>query len=84
MIKRTRSIEETISIVTSLSKEIGLTRLVDITGLDNIGIPVYASVRPNAKLLQSNSGKGLTHKHAQCSALMEACLLYTSDAADDP
>ena len=83
MIKRTRSLEETISIVTSLSKEIGLTRLVDITGLDNIGIPVYASVRPNAKLLQSNSGKGLTHKHAQCSALMEALEFYQAESIED-
>ena len=43
MIKRTRSLEETISIVTSLSKEIGLTRLVDITGLD-ISVFLYMRV----------------------------------------
>ncbi len=79
MIKRIRGLDETISIVRSLDKEIGLTRLVDITGLDNIGIPVYASVRPNAKLLQANSGKGITHQHAKCSALMEALEFYQAE-----
>lgn len=80
MMKRIRTLEETISVATNLAKEIGLTRVVDITGLDNIGIPVYSSIRPNAKLLQANSGKGLTHQHAKCSALMEAVEFYEAES----
>ena len=29
----------------------GITRLAELTYLDNIGIPVYACIRPNAKTL---------------------------------
>lgn len=81
--KRIRTLEQTISVVTNLAKEIGLTRVVDITGLDNIGIPVYASIRPNAKLLQANSGKGLTHQHAKCSALMEALEFHQAESIQE-
>ncbi|HET7500810.1 MAG TPA: YcaO-like family protein [Kofleriaceae bacterium] len=50
----------------------GITRCADITGLDRIGIPVYVAVRPQGRVLQTSSGKGLTHADAQVSALMEA------------
>ena len=50
----------------------GITRLAKQTSLDTIGIPVYASYRPNALTLATNQGKGITEPAAKVSAAMEA------------
>ena len=50
----------------------GITRYADITGLDEIGIPTYAAIRPRALVLQVSNGKGVTADAAKVSALMEA------------
>ncbi|MDB4338314.1 YcaO-like family protein [Synechococcus sp. AH-603-L18] len=70
--QRARSTSEVLRLINELKNEIGVTRLADITELDNINIPVYCSYRPKAYLLQANSGKGYTHEAAKCSAMMEA------------
>jgi YcaO-like protein with predicted kinase domain len=51
---------------------LGITRVAKQTGLDRLGIPAYASVRPNAALLSVNQGKGITDDAARASAVMEA------------
>lgn len=51
---------------------LGITRLARQTGLDRIGIPCWASFRPNSKSLAGGQGKGLTDAAACASALMEA------------
>ncbi|MFO1050369.1 MAG: YcaO-like family protein [Geminicoccaceae bacterium] len=67
----------------------GITRLADLTGLDRIGVPVFAAVRPNARSVATSQGKGLTPDAARAAALMEAveswhaerppgCLRYAS------
>jgi ribosomal protein S12 methylthiotransferase accessory factor YcaO len=49
---RTSSTSETLARITSLAwKQFGITRLANITCLDNIGISVYVSIRPNSKSL---------------------------------
>ncbi|MEO5807425.1 YcaO-like family protein [Devosia sp.] len=53
-------------------KQIGITRLARQTSLDVLGIPVFASFRPNAHTLSTNQGKGLSENAAKASALMEA------------
>jgi ribosomal protein S12 methylthiotransferase accessory factor len=50
----------------------GITRVANITGLDDIGIPTYVAIRPCAKLLTSAQGKGITHELAKVSAMMES------------
>ena len=50
----------------------GITRLADLTGLDRIGVPVFAAVRPNARSVATSQGKGLTPDAARAAALMEA------------
>ena len=65
--------EETLARITPYFREIGLTRIADITGLDRIGIPVVLSVRPNAGYLALDAGKGFTLVAAKVSAAME-CL----------
>jgi ribosomal protein S12 methylthiotransferase accessory factor len=57
----------------------GITRCADITGLDNIGIPVYSSIRPAGLTVQVNNGKGLRHVDAQVSALMEAIEIHHAE-----
>lgn len=51
---------------------VGVTRCADVTGLDNLGIPVCCVVRPAGLTVQVTSGKGLRPVDAQVSGLMEA------------
>ena len=55
-----------------LWEQFGITRVANITGLDNIGIPTYVAIRPGARLLTSAQGKGITHELAKVSAMMES------------
>ncbi len=38
---------------------LGITRLASQTGLDDIGIPCFAAIRPNAMTIATNQGKGI-------------------------
>lgn len=71
---RTRPIEETLVYAKQYAKKYGITRVTDTTRLDNIGVPVYASIRPDAQegSLCVSAGKGLRPKEAQIGAYMEA------------
>lgn len=69
---RTRSPEETLRAYSPLMERCGITRLADVTGLDFIGMPVYAAVRPLSRSLSVAQGKGPDHAAAKASALMEA------------
>ena len=60
-------------------KNIGLTRLANITGLDNIGIPVVLSVRPNGTYLSVDAGKGFSLDAANVSAAMECIERYHAE-----
>jgi YcaO-like protein with predicted kinase domain len=51
---------------------VGLTRIANVTGLDYLGVPVFMSVRPNARSLSVAQGKGFDEKSARVSAFMEA------------
>lgn len=60
-------------------RDFGLTRCIDITDLDVMGIPTYVGVRPRGNVLQVSSGKGITHENAKCSAVMEALELHHAE-----
>jgi ribosomal protein S12 methylthiotransferase accessory factor len=60
----------------------GLTRCIDITGLDRLGIPTFTAVRPRGTMLQVSSGKGITAENAECSAVMEALELHHAENPD--
>lgn len=62
----------TLERVLPCSALLGITRVADITGLDQLGIPVAAAYRPNSRSLVTALGKGITLEHAKVSALMEA------------
>ena len=68
---RATSPEETLKRITPYLKDMGITRLANVTGLDQIGIPVYLAFRPNSRSLSISQGKGISPAHAKVSALME-------------
>ena len=51
---------------------LGITRLARQTGLDRIGIPCFAAIRPAGLTLSVSQGKGRDDAGAMASALMEA------------
>ncbi|MDE1991035.1 MAG: YcaO-like family protein [Rhizobiaceae bacterium] len=69
---RTCSAEETFRRIEPFLKTHGVTRLGRLTGLDNIGIPVWQAISPNARSIVINNGKGINDLDAKVSAAMEA------------
>lgn len=69
---RTCSAEETLKRVTPFLSLYGITRVSRLTGLDNIGVPVWSAVSPNARSIAVHHGKGITDVDARVSATMEA------------
>lgn len=63
---------ETLRRVWPYLSDYGITRLARQTGLDRIGIPCWAAVRPNSRNLVGAQGKGLSDAAACISATMEA------------
>jgi YcaO-like protein with predicted kinase domain len=67
-----RSFEETEAWVLPLLRRVPITRIVDVTPLDYLELPSYAAVTPLARDLTTHAGKGMTHRAARLSAIMEA------------
>ncbi|MGE0548241.1 MAG: YcaO-like family protein [Kofleriaceae bacterium] len=61
------------------AKRAGITRIADLTGLDVIGIPVFAAIRPMGLSLSTQQGKGITPEAARVSALMESLETWTAE-----
>jgi ribosomal protein S12 methylthiotransferase accessory factor len=57
----------------------GITRVADITGLDDVGIPVVVAVRPGSGSLAVEAGKGATLHAAATSAAMEAIERFVAE-----
>ena len=70
---RVRPIAETLTIAKEYAPRFGITRVTNTTRLDNIGIPVFVSIRPDAQVgsLCVSSGKGLREEEAKVGAYME-------------
>lgn len=62
----------------------GITRLARQTGLDIIGIPCFAAIRPNSRTLAVNMGKGADDDAAMASAIMEAVEYAIAEAPEVP
>ncbi|MEV2264934.1 YcaO-like family protein [Streptomyces anulatus] len=76
---RVRKPEDTWSIISPDLHEFGITRVADVTGLDNVGIPVAMAVRPLSQTLSVSQGKGRTLLLAKVSAAMEAIELWHAE-----
>ncbi len=51
---------------------LGITRVADLTGLDRLGVPVWAATRPTSRGLSVSQGKALDHDNAWVSAVLES------------
>lgn len=57
----------------------GITRIAELTGLDSLGVPVFAAIRPLGRSLSTQQGKGATPAAARVSALMESLETWTAE-----
>ncbi len=81
---RTRAPAETLALARPLMAQLGITRLADLTGLDCLGVPVFAAIRPNGRSLSTSQGKGLDADSAAASALMESIERWHAENLDLP
>ncbi len=81
---RTVSPQTTLERISPHLATMGITRLANVTGLDNIGIPVITACRPNAKAVAVSQGKGISVAAAKASAAMEAIETYHAENIDVP
>jgi len=74
---------ETLARATVIAAGKGVTRLADITGLDRIGIPVFAAVVPKSDdTITVYNGKGFLPLDARTGALMESIERQTALNSD--
>lgn len=64
--------EETFARVQPFLAQMGITRIAEITQLDDLGIPVFQAIRPNSRNISLSQGKGITRALARVSAVMES------------
>lgn len=81
---RTRSPAETVADYARFMPVMGITRLANVTGLDDIGMPVYIAIRPNSRGLSTSQGKGDTRDAAKASALMESIENWHGERIERP
>jgi YcaO-like protein with predicted kinase domain len=76
--------DATLASVLPFSRRMGITRIAVLTGLDVLGIPVAAAVRPNSRSIAVHQGKGVTLAAAKASAVMEAVETYHAETMTLP
>lgn len=76
---RTVSPEVTLARVRPHLREMGITRIANVTGLDDIGIPVVMVCRPNSRSISVSQGKGVELAAAKASGVMEAVETYHAE-----
>jgi YcaO-like protein with predicted kinase domain len=81
---RIMSVEDTLSRISPLAGQFGITRVANITGLDRLGVPVAIAVRPNSKSVAVSQGKGSTLLHAKVSAMMESIEIWHAENFPGP
>src|SRR5207248_11245230 len=81
---RSQSLDDTLRRVRRLAPVMGITRVANVTGLDQVGIPVVMVCRPNSRSLAVSQGKGIDLASAYASGLMEAAELYHAETITLP
>ncbi|OXM55623.1 YcaO-like family protein [Amycolatopsis alba] len=72
-VHREIAVEDTLARVTPYLRDVGITRVANITWLDRVGIPVYNAIVPRSRdLISVYNGKGVRPVDAKTSAIMEA------------
>ena len=82
---RVVSVDDTLAKVMAFCKEIGITRISDITFMDRLYIPNYSVTLPGTDdIFWVYGGKGTTKTQAKVSALMESIERYSSMHETNP
>ncbi|QMV13919.1 YcaO-like family protein [Vibrio spartinae] len=81
---RSCSPQSTFNNISPWLSSMGITRIANITGLDNIGIPVVTVCRPESCAISVAQGKGLDVISAKVSGAMEAIETYHAENIDLP
>jgi ribosomal protein S12 methylthiotransferase accessory factor len=81
---RTVPPEETVRKALRFAPVMGITRVANVTGLDNVGLPVVTVSRPNSRSLAVTQGKGIDLAAAKASALMESIEAYHAETITLP
>ena len=68
---RSQSLDSTLTWLKSKLDFLHITRVANITGLDDIGLPVWIAIRPDSTYLCVSQGKAFSDQHAMISAIME-------------
>src|SRR6266404_5847872 len=76
---RTVAAETTLLYAKQWAATAGISEVRDITDLDILGVPVYASVRPQARAEAFTFGKGLRPVDAEVGAYMEALEFFFAE-----
>jgi YcaO-like protein with predicted kinase domain len=79
---RTTDPDTTLQRLRPLVRQMGVTRVGILTGLDVVGIPVAAAYRPNSRTIAVHQGKGPTLAAARVSAIMEAVECFHAESPD--
>jgi YcaO-like protein with predicted kinase domain len=69
---RTATVEQTWARIRPMLSRFGITRVADITRLDEIGLPVHLAYRPTGHTLAVSVGTGLGPTQSRVSAVMES------------
>ncbi|MCV7199628.1 YcaO-like family protein [Mycobacterium angelicum] len=73
--------EQTWQAVQPMLRPAGITRVADLTWLDDLGIPTVQAVRPASLTLSVSQGKAATYCAAQVSAVMESLEIWHAENA---
>lgn len=73
------STEQTLQLIEKHAFRHGITRSADITDFSPVKLPVWISLRPNAKCLSQSAGKGLCSDSAKISSIMEGIEVSTAE-----
>ena len=84
MAERLRSPGDLVARMRPRFGEVGITRLAEMTGLDTVGWPVWAAVRPNAPTLSVCQGKGSSVEAAQASPSWKPSRSRSQSGSDPP
>ncbi|QDQ82234.1 YcaO-like family protein [Paraburkholderia megapolitana] len=78
---RSISAEASIANAKLVARDLGITRVTDVTWLDKIGIPVFSGIRPYAapEVLCVHAGKGMRAEEAKIGAYMESIEFALAD-----
>ncbi|MCK2220390.1 YcaO-like family protein [Actinomadura sp. ATCC 31491] len=69
----------TLAMTRRAARQVGVTRVADITRLDTVGIPTFQAIRPASRTLAVSQGKGVTPELARLSAVMESIELWHAE-----